>query len=467
MEGYVDVRGVGPIRLKGLSEPVEAYELKGLGQVRNRLQAATARGLTRFVGREAEMEVLGHALERAGSGYGQIICAVGEPGMGKSRLLYQFGHSHRTKNWLVLESASVAHGRTPPGSPVIDLLKTYLRLEMSTENSEIREHVTSRVLSLDQSLEPLVMHLLALLNSPILDQEWNSLDPPQRLRLSLDAFLQLLSCESQRQPLLVIFDDLQSDDSVTQSFLDSLVESIARNRIMLLVSFRPDYRHGWRHNNYYAQLRLDPLPDGSARAMLDALVGCDAQLLPLKHRLIARTEGNPFFIEESVRTLVETGVFGGPRGAFRLEKDPEAIRVPATVEAVLAARIDRLAPDGKRLLQSAAVVGKDVPFVMLRTIADMDEDALHRGLASLQAAEFLYAGRLLPGPEYTFKHALTHQVAYESLLQERRRTLHRRIMEALECAHPNPGAETSSCSPITPFAVRSGRQPSATAVRQE
>ncbi len=282
---------------------------------------------------------------------------------------------------------------------------------------------------------------MALLDVPIADAEWNKLDPPQRLRLSLDAFLQFLIRESRIQPLLVILDDLQSNDSVTQSFIDHFVESLPGNRIMLLVGYRPDYQHGWRDKSYYAQLRLDPLPDASASAMLDALAGQDAQLLPLKQLLIARTEGNPFFIEESVRTLVESGVLSGPRGAYRLEKDPDAIRVPATVEAVLAARIDRLPPDEKRLLQSAAVVGKDVPLAMLRAIADMDEDALRRGLAGLQAAELLYRGRFLSGAEYTFKHALTHQVAYERLLQERRRALHRRIVEALETAHPSPGAE--------------------------
>ncbi|SDR64314.1 adenylate/guanylate cyclase [Rhizobiales bacterium GAS113] len=441
VEGYVDVRPVGLIAVKGLGEPVEAYELKGIGRVRTRLQAAAARGLTRFVGREAEMEVLGRALEQAATGHGQVISAVGEPGMGKSRLLYEFVHSHRTEDWLILESGSAPHGKAPPGLPVIDLLKSYFRVEVHADSTEIREQVVSKVLDFDRSLEPLVTPLLALLDAPIEDPEWSSLDPPQRLRLSLEALLQLLARESEVQPLLVVFDDLQSHDSVTQSFLDGLVESLPRARIVLLASYRPDYQHRWGSKSYYGQLRLDPLPDESANAMLDALVGGDAQLLPLKRLLIARTEGNPFFIEESVRTLVETGVLGGPRGAYRLVKDPKAIQVPATVEAVLTARIDRLPLEEKRLLQCAAVVGKDVPMALLRTIADMDEDALRRGLAILQAAEFLYVGRLFPGPEYTFKHALTHQVTYGRLLQDRRRALHKRIVETLERAHLDPGAE--------------------------
>jgi class 3 adenylate cyclase/tetratricopeptide (TPR) repeat protein len=441
VEGYVDVRPLGPISLKGLGAAVEAYELQGLRHARTRLMVAAARGLTPFTGRENEMKILGRALARASMGHGQVIFAVGEPGIGKSRLIYEFVHAPRTNRWLVLESDSPYHGQAPPGSSVINLLKRYLRLSENVDNIEIREHVASTVLGLDRSFEPLVTPLLALLSAPIGEPVWNSLDPPERLRLSLQAFLQVLICESRAQPLLVVFEDLHSSDSVTQSFLDGFVESLPRNRIMLLVSHRLGYQHRWGSESYCWQLRLDALPDESTNAMLDALMGTDPQLFQLRQLLIARTEGNPFFIEESVRALVETGVLAGSRGGYRLERDPRSIQVPATVEAVLAARIDRLAHNEKRLLQSAAVVGKDVPMALLRTIADMDEDVLRRSLAELQAAEFLYVSQLFPSPEYTFKHALTQQVAYSRLLLERRRVLHRRIADALESAHPDPGTE--------------------------
>jgi class 3 adenylate cyclase/tetratricopeptide (TPR) repeat protein len=441
VEGYVDVSPVGPVAVKGLGEPIEAYELKGIGSMRTRLQAAAARGLTRFVGREAEMEMLTRALEQAVKGHGQVVSLVGEPGMGKSRLLHEFVHSYRTKHWLVLESGSVPHGEAFPGLPVIDLLKSYFHIGGHIDDTEVPQLVAAKVLELDRSLEPLVTPILALLDTPIADPEWIRLDPPQRLRLSFEALLQLLARQSQIQPLLVVFDDLQAHDSVTQSFLEGLVESLPRARIALVTSYRPNYHHGWGSKSYYGQLRLDPLPDESANAMLDALVGDDAELLPLKRLLIAQTEGNPFFIEECVWTLVEIGVFGGHRGAYRLVKDPKAIQVPATVEAVLTARIDRLPPEHKRLLQCAAVVGKDVPIALLRAIVDMDEDSLRRGLALLQAAEFLYVGRLVPSLEYTFKHALTHQVTYGRLLQDRRRMLHKRIVETLEHANPYASAE--------------------------
>ena len=203
-------------------------------------------------------------------------------------------------------------------------------------------------------------------------------------------------------------------------------------RLLLLVNYRPEYQHGWGNKTYYTQLRLDPLPPASAEALLQALLGDDPSLVPLKRLLIERTEGNPFFLEESVRVLVETGVLVGARGAYRSFKPLDSLQVPATVQAVLAARIDRLPPEDKRLLQTAAVIGTEVLFALLQAIAELSEEELRRGLGHLQAAEFLYETSLFPKLEYTFKHALTHEVAYGTLLQERRRALHARIVEASE-----------------------------------
>ena len=251
----------------------------------------------------------------------------------------------------------------------------------------------------------------------------------------------MLLRESQVQPLLLVFEDLHWIDSETQALLDSLVESLPTARLLLLVNYRPEYQHGWGAKTYYTQVRLDPLPLVSAEELLQVLLGNDPGLVPLKQLLIARTEGNPFFLEESVRALVETGVLGGERGAYRLDTALQSLQVPATVQAVLAARIDRLPPEEKRLLQTAAVIGNEVPLPLLQTIAELPEEALHRGLAHLQAAEFLYETRLFPEQEYTFKHALTHEVAYGSLLLERRRVLHARIVEALEALAPERVAE--------------------------
>ena len=440
-EGYVEVKPLGPVPVRGLGAPVEVYEATGAGAVRSRLQAATARGLTRFVGRDAEIEQLRRALEHAGAGHGQLVATVGEPGVGKSRLVHEFTHSHRVQDWLILQSGSVSYGKATSYLPVIDLLKAYFRVHDREIHREIREKVTGKLLTLDRALEPTLPALLALLDVPVEDAQWQALDPPQRRQRTLDAVKRLLLRENQLQPLLVVFEDLHWIDSETQAFLDSLVESLPTARLLLLVNYRPEYRHGWSSKSYYTQLRLDALPPESAGELLLALLGTDASVEPLKPVLIARTGGNPLFLEESVRMLVETSALTRERGGYRLARPLGSIEVPATVQAILASRIDRLAPEDKQLLQTASVVGKDVPFALLLAIAELPEDDLRRGLARLQAAEFLYEMRLFPELEYTFKHALTHEVAYGSLLQERRRALHARIVETLEALHGDRLAE--------------------------
>jgi len=432
VEGLVQVHTLGPVPVKGLAEPVEVFELVGVSAIRQRLQAAVARGLTRFVGRQTELAALHQALARAEAGHGQVVALVGEAGVGKSRLVYELVHSHRTQGWLVLESASVSYGKATPYFPVIDLLKRYCHLENHDEPRTMRAKVTGQVLTLDEALQDTIPALLALLDVLPEDNPFLTLDPPQRRQRTLDALKRVLLRESQVQPLLLVFEDLHWIDTETQALLNSLVERLPTARLLLLVNYRPEYQHGWGSKTYYLQLRLDPLPPVSAEEFLQALLGDDPSLAPLKQLLIARTEGNPFFLEESVRTLVDTGVLVGERGASRLAQPVESLQIPATVQAILAARIDRLPLEDKRLLQTTAAIGMEVPWPLLQAIADTPEEALHRGLGQLQTAEFLYETSLFPEHAYTFKHALTHEVAYNSLLQERRRALHTRIVEAVE-----------------------------------
>jgi class 3 adenylate cyclase/predicted ATPase len=431
-EGYIEVKTLGPVPVKGLAEPVEIFELAGAGAVRSRLHAAAARGLTRFVGRDSEVDQLRQALNQAGAGHGQVVAVVGEPGVGKSRLYWEFTHSHRIQSWLILESGSVSYGKSTAYLPVIDLLKGYFQIEGRDDARKIREKVTGKVLSLDRVLEPVLPSLLSLLDVPVEDEQWERLDPPQRRHRTLDGIKRLLLRESQVQPLMLLFEDLHWIDTETQALLDGLVESVPTARLVLLVNYRPEYQHGWGSKTYYRQLHIAPLPAESAEALLDGLLGADATVQPLKALLTVRTGGNPLFLEESVRTLLETKALVGERGAYRLAQSIEAIQVPATVQAILAARIDRLPGEEKALLQVAAVIGKDVPLALLEPIAELREDDLRRSLARLQAAEFLYETRLFPDPEYTFKHALTHEVAYAGLLHDRRRALHAGIVDAIE-----------------------------------
>jgi class 3 adenylate cyclase/tetratricopeptide (TPR) repeat protein len=440
-EGYVEVTSRGPVAVKGLPDPVEVFELTGASAVRSRLQAAAARGFTRFIGRDAEMEQLRRALGQACEASGQLVGVVGGPGLGKSRLFYEFTHSHRTQGWRILASGSVSYGKASSYLPVIDLLKAYFKITDRDSHRDIRAKVTGSLLALDRALEPTVAPMLALLDVPTEDTQWTALDPQQRRQRTLDGVKRLLLRESQEQPLLVVFEDLHWIDGETQALLEGLVESLPAARLLLLVNYRPEYTHGWGSKTYYTQIRLDALSTESASELLGVLMGRDATVEPLKSILAGRTGGNPLFLEETVRGLVETGALAGERGAYRLTQSVETIQVPATVQSILAARIDRLSPEDKRVLQAASVIGKDVPFSLLQAISDQNGTELQGGLARLQAAEFLYEARLFPDLEYTFKHALTHEVAYGGVLHERRRRLHAHIVDAIETLHSDRLAE--------------------------
>ena len=434
-EGYINFESLGPTPIKGLAEPMEVFEVIGTAVSRTRLQVSAARGLTRFVGRQAELEALPQALDRAAAGRGQVVALVGEAGLGKSRLFWEFTHSPRTDGWLILESRSVSYGKATTYLPVIELLKSYFGVDDRDEADAIRQVVTGKLTAL--TLERTLIPILSLLGVPVEDATWKTLDPGQRRQRTLESIKYVLLRQGQIKPLVLVFEDLHWVDSETQAALDMLVDSLPTSRILLLVNYRPEYHHGWGTKSHYTQIRMRPLAADNTGELLDALLGDAIDLKPLKERLIERTEGNPFFLEESVRTLMETHVLVGEPGNFRLDKPLAAIQMPATVQAILAARIDRLPTEEKRLLQSASVVGKDVPLDLLRTIAELEENALHQGLEHLQAGEFIYEMTLFPEIEYTFKHALTHEVAYASLLQERRRSLHTRMISAIEGLYPD------------------------------
>jgi class 3 adenylate cyclase/tetratricopeptide (TPR) repeat protein len=440
-EGYVEVASLGPVRVKGRGEPVEVYELTGAGATRSRFQVAAGRGLTRFVGRSDAIERLDAAAEKSRAGRGQIVAVVGEPGVGKSRLLWQFLHSQRTRGCLILQAASVSYGRATSYLPVIELLRAYFQIEGRDDMQRTREKVAAKLGSRGRALEPSLSALLALLDVALDDEGWQRLEPKERRQRTLDSVKHLLLAESHVQPLVVLVEDLQWIDAETQAVLDGLVEDLSAARILLLVSYRPEYQDGWGHQTSYTQLRVDPLAPTSAHELLRILLGADASLDGLERLLSERTEGNPFFLEQSVRTLVETDALAGEPGAYRLTGPVHAIQIPASVHAVVAARVDRLPLEDKRLLQAAAVIGHAVPFGLLQAVTEPTEPDLRLSLARLQAAGFLDEASLFPDLEYTFRHALTHEVTYGAIVQRRRRELHARIVEAIERLYADRLAE--------------------------
>jgi class 3 adenylate cyclase/tetratricopeptide (TPR) repeat protein len=436
-EGYIEVKPLGRIPVKGARMPVEVFELVGVGVTRSRLQAAAARGLTRFVGRATEVKTLLDAMSSANDGHGQVVAIMGEAGVGKSRLIYELIHSTCTHGWLVMECDSISHGRAVPYFSMSDLLKNHFKIAARDDALTIREKVAGKLLTLDESLRDAIAPLINILEVLPADHAFHRLELIQRRDQTVLAIKRLVLAESRQQPVVIVFEDLQAYDSASLEVLNSLVDGLSESRILLIASNRPEYRDDWPSRAHIRKLQLDPLPRDSVNELLHALLGTDASLAGLKRLLSERTEGNPFFIEEMVKKLIETQVLGGERGRHYLAQPISNIQVPPMVQDVIASRIDRLPPQEKRLIREAAVIGKDVSFDLLRMIADISETDLRGQLFRLQTAEFLYETQLFPKLEYTFKHALTHQVAYAGLLRESRQEIHAKVLECLEQLHPD------------------------------
>ena len=429
-EGYFEFRALGPTAVKGLNTPVEVYEVVRAGPLRTHFQLSARRGLTRFVGREREMAAMAGALEQAMAGHGQIVAAVGEAGAGKSRLMYEF-KATIPDGCKVLEAYSVSHGKASAWLPVIELLKSYFEIADEDDDSRRSEKVEAKTRALDPALAETLPYILSLLGIAGAGAPLAMMDAQVRRRRTLEAVKRIIIRESLKQPLVVIFEDLHWIDAETQELLDLLVDSVASARILLLVNYRPEYHHEWGNRTCYTQLRLDPLGGQSADEMLHALLGGDASLQSLKRLIIEKTQGNPFFMEEIVRALVEQGVLVR-NGATRLTKPLTEIHIPPTVHGILASRIDALPASEKGLLQTLAVIGKDFPLNLVRHMTAIPDDRLEPMLKGLRAGEFIYEQPALGEAEYTFKHVLTQEVAYNSVLIERRRLLHERTGEAIE-----------------------------------
>ncbi|MGY6236068.1 adenylate/guanylate cyclase domain-containing protein [Burkholderia ambifaria] len=463
-EGYFEFKALGATQLKGIPAPLCVYEVLGLGALRTRLQLAAHRGLARFVGRETEMEHLNRALDTMRAGHGRVVGVVGvvgEAGVGKSRLFHEFKERSR-RGALVLETFSVSHGKAFPNLPLIELLKNYFQITTQDDERRCREKVIGKALTLERSFEDLVPYVLYLLGigegGPVLAE----MDPQIRRERTFDAIRQLLVRESRNQPVHLLFEDLQWLDRETEAFLTYLIDHVPDARILLLVNYRPEYRPAWAGAAHWSTLRLEPLGPSDAQGLLTALLGEDRSLVPLKQLILEKTEGNPFFMEEVVQTLVEEKSLLGEAGRYRIDETPATLHIPTTVQGVLAARIDRLPLDEKELLQALAVIGHEFPFSLIRRIcgeAPARDDELRRLLAHLEAAEFIYERPAFPEVNYSFKHALTQEVAGRSLLTERRTTLHERTAQAIEMLFPTRIADY--CSELAHHYSQSGNIPKA------
>jgi predicted ATPase/class 3 adenylate cyclase len=430
VEGYFELRDLGPTAIKGIAEPVNVFEVVGMGPLRAHFELAARRGLTHFVGRERELGELNRVLELARSGLGQIVAVVADAGTGKSRLVYEF-KATLPSDCRVLEAYAVSTGKASAWLPVLELLHTYFRMEGADDPSTRRRKLSTGLSSLDPALSDTLPYLSSLLGIQEHPDPLAQMDPQVQRRRTLEALKRIMLREALEHPLVVIFEDLHWIDSETQALLELLVDSVANARVLLLVSYRPEYHHGWSNKSYYSQLRLGALSREGVDAMLAVLLGNAVELVPLKRLIAERTEGNPFFIEEMVQALCDEGTLI-PNGVVKVTRSVSRVRLPSTVQGILAARIDRLPGDHKQLLQRLAVVGHECPLSLARRLASMAEPQVERILADLQSAEFIYEEAAVADTEYVFKHALTQEVAYNSILIEARKLLHERVGQTIE-----------------------------------
>jgi predicted ATPase len=331
----------------------------------------------------------------------------------------------------VLEAYSVPHGKASAWLPVLALLQEYFGIEETDAAATRRENLRAVLAALDAALSDTQSYLFTLLAIAESPDPMVQIDPQVKRKRTMDALKRIVLRESVKQPVVIIFEDLHWIDGETQTLLDLLADSVANARVLLQVNYRPEYSHQWTNKTYYSQLRLAPLGRESAAEMLSTLLGDGAELNPLKSLIIERTEGNPFFIEEMVQALFDQGAIVR-NGAVKVARSLSQLRIPPTVQGILASRIDRLPPDHKELVQTLAVMGRESPLALIKRVASQGDGELEPLLSSLQAGEFIYEQPTAAGVEYAFKHALTQEVAYNSLLIERRKVLHERAATAME-----------------------------------
>lgn len=431
VQGYFDLRGLGPMTAKGAEEPTAVFELVGPGKLSTPLEVAAARGFSRFVGRDQELAVLAGAFDQAGRGNGQVIGVVADPGVGKSRLCHEFAAHCRLEGAEVVFAHALAHTRSVPFVPVLEMLRGEFGISEQDEPATARERVTKAVWDLDPGVEDAVPLLWEFLGVPDPDRAAPTMDPEARQRQIFAALNCLRRARSERTQMVVVAEDLHWLDPGSEVFLESLVNAVPGSRLLVVSTFRPEYRVPWSHRAYYAQLPIRPLLDEARDELLADLVGAHPSLDGLAERVDERTAGNPFFIEETVQALVEAGSLVGSRGAYQLAGTIGDVQIPPTVQAVLAARLDRLAEHEKTLVHTAAVIGRRFSRRLVGRVSGLGDEDLRAALQTLVDGELLYQAGDYPEEEFVFKHALTEEVAYRSQLSRARAGSHLAIAQAL------------------------------------
>ncbi len=439
VEGYFALRPLGALAIKGSHEPLEVFALEGPGAARTHFELSRARGLSKFVGRAAELATLESALERANAGNGQTVGIVAVAGTGKSRLCFEFLERCRARGIPVFEARGVAHGARIPLLPMLELFRSFFGIEDIDTDLAAREKIAGVLLTLDESLRDDLPIFFDMLGVPDPERPLPPTDPEVLQQRAYAATRAIVRAEGERPlPAILLVEDLQWLDPASDAFVAQMVEAQATCRGLIVVNFRPGYKADWVTSSSYQQLPLVPLGRDAVRELLADLLGSDASVTDLADPIHQRAAGNPFFVEEIVQDLVETGALEGTKGSYRLRRPATAVTLPETVHSVLAARIDRLPAREKRLLQQAAVIGKSVPERILKRIANLADADYQPAMRVLRESDFLYEESLYPQVAYGFKHPLTHEVAYRTQLKDRRAQTHASVARTIEETQRGP-----------------------------
>ena len=422
---------LGKLKVKGKEEPTEAYELIEASGIQTRFEAAIAKGLTKFVGREKETEALKEAFEKAQSGYGQVIGIVGEAGVGKSRLLLELRRMLPQEHYTYLEGRCLHYGGSMPYLPILDILRLHFDIKEGEREFVIKKNVREKIMQLDEKLKDILPPLYEILSLKVEDEEYLNLQPPQRRERNFEAIRDLLIRESQNKPLVLAVEDLHWIDKTSEEFLTYLIDWLANAHILMILLYRPEYTHPWGGKSYYSHVGVGQLSSKASAELVQSILK-GAEVVPeLRELIISRAGGNPLFVEEFTNTLLENGSIKKKDHQYVLSRKASDIQVPDTIQGIITARMDRLEDNLKRTMQVAAVIGRDFAYRILNTITGMQED-LKSYLLNLQGLELIYEKNLFPELEYIFKHAITQEVAYNSLLLKRRKEIHEKIGQAIE-----------------------------------
>ena len=430
-EGYFDFSDLGEVEVKGKEQPVHAYRVQGPGPAKTRIAASLARGLTRFVGRDRELEHLTHCFEGVREGAGQVVGIVGEPGMGKSRLILEFRKGLPPGEYTYREGNCIHYGEAIAYLPILGILRSYFDITEGENEATSKDKLYQRLASLDGQLTHTLPPLQELLSLSVDDQSYLSLEPAQRRERVFEAIRYLLVTESQTHPLILAIEDLHWIDKTSEEFLSFFIKGLPGAPILLLLLYRPEYTPEWVSKTFYSQIRVDHLTERPSAELVQAMLS-EGEVSPeISDFIVGRTAGNPLFIEELTRGLLEAGSILKDNEHYVLSTTPSGIQVPETIQGIIASRLDRLTEDLKEALQVASVIGREFSLRLLEEVTGISKP-LKSYLLQLQSLEFIYEKTLFPGPEYIFKHALTQEVAYESLLLKRRKEIHNRIGRAIE-----------------------------------